>query len=184
MSKTLSIIIAVNDAQERDLSIPLSSINNQLGFDFRSLQLLLIDHGQFHLDDTRVFDLFGNLRIDYVETDTVQSWEAAFNTGLAKATGDYVMFMGPDGQLNETSVLQTFMTMADQHPDAEILSGLVLDQDMTKTRTAEYRIGRDLKTTRGRMISRRFIEKSQLRWVEMGAYSDELFSRIALQLAT
>lgn len=183
MAKRISIIIAVNDAREDDLAIPLSSINNQMGIDFRDVEVILVDNGQYRLRDVDQFRLFKNIDIRYENPDNVLSWEEAFEQGVAAATGDFVMFMGPDGLLNQTSVIQTFSTMADQHPDADVLTGLVLEQDMTRTRTTEYKVGRDFMTARGRWFKRSFLNQYRVHWQVSGKYSDEFYSRLVNSLS-
>lgn len=178
MNPHISIIITVNDAQEADLAIPLSSINNQLGIDFREVEVILVDGGRYRLENLEAFRLFKNIRINYESPDTVLSWEESFEWGLNVAHGDYVMFMGPDGLLNQTSVVQTFNTVAGQNPDADVLTGLVLEQDMTRSRQTEYTIGTDLTTVRGRWIKRSFLDQFKIHWEPVGEYSDELYSRL------
>lgn len=183
MAKRISIIIAVDDAREDDLAIPLSSINNQMGIDFRDVEVILVDNGQYRLRDVDQFRLFKNIDIHYENPNNVLSWEEAFEQGVAAATGDYVMFMGPDGLLNQTSVIQTFSTMADQNPAADVLTGLVLEQDMTRTRTTEYKVGRDFMTARGRWFKRNFLNQYHVHWQAVGKYSDEFYSRLVNSLS-
>ncbi|WP_203652272.1 glycosyltransferase family A protein [Secundilactobacillus yichangensis] len=178
MAKRISIIIAVNDAREADLAIPLSSINNQLGIDFRDVEVILVDNGQYRLQDVNQFRLFKNLDIHYENPQNVLSWEEAFQHGVESATGDYVMFMGPDGLLNQTSVIQTFGASVQGNPDADVLTGLVLEQDMTPTRTSQYKVGRDFMTARGRWFRRSFLTQYSVRWQKVGNYSDEFYSRL------
>lgn len=183
MTKRISIIVAVNDAREEDLMIPLSSINNQLGIDFRDVEVILVDNGQYRLRDVNQYWLLKNLDIRYENPDTVLSWEEAFEYGVKSASGDYVMFMGPDGLLNQTSVIQTFSITADQNPNADVLTGLVLEQDMTKTRTTQYKVGRDFMTARGRWFKRSFLSQYGIQWQAQGKYSDEMYSRLVNSLA-
>ncbi|GAX02832.1 glycosyl transferase [Secundilactobacillus pentosiphilus] len=183
MAKRISIIIAVNDAREDDLAIPLSSINNQMGIDFRDVEVILVDNGQYRLRDVNQFKLFKNIEVRYENPKNVLSWEEALEEGVSVATGDFVMFMGPDGLLNQTSVIQTFSTVADQNPTAEVLTGLVLEQDMTRTRITEYKVGRDFMTARGRWFKRSFLNQRSLHWQVSGKYSDELYSRLVNSLS-
>lgn len=183
MTKRISIIIAVNDAREDDLAIPLSSINNQLGIDFRDVEVILVDNGQYRLRDVDQFRLFKNLDIHYQNPDTVLSWEEAFELGVKTATGDFVMFMGPDGLLNQTSVIQTFSASVQANANADVLTGLVLEQDMTRTRTTEYKVGRDFMTARGRWFNCNFLNQYSIHWQDAGDYSDEFYSRLVNSLS-
>ncbi len=158
--------------------MPLSSINNQLGVDFRDIEIILVDGGRYRLTDLTAFRLFKNIRIDYQQPDNVLSWTESFEWGLSVAHGDYVMFMGPDGLLNQTSVIQTFNTTAEQNPDADVLTGLVLEQDITRSRQTEYTIGEELTTVRGRWLKRSFLNQFGLHWQDNGEYADELYSRL------
>ena len=163
MAKRLSIIIAVNDAREDDLAIPLSSINNQLGIDFRDVEVILVDNGQYRLRDINQFRLFKNLDIHYECPDTVLSWEEAFERGVQCSSAEYVMFMGPNGLLNQTSVVQSFSATADQNPNAEVLTGLVLEQNMTRDRANQFKVGSNFLTVRGRWFKRAFLNQCGLR---------------------
>jgi len=184
MTKRISIIIVVNSAREDDLVIPLSSINNQLGIDFRDVEVILVDNGQYRLRDVEQFQLFKNLNIRYENPDTVLSWEEAFEHGVQCATGEYVMFMGPSGLLNQTSVIQSFSSTADQNPNAEVLTGLILEQDIAKDRTTQFKVGNNYLTACGRWFSRTFLNQYGLHWRAVGKYSDDLYSRLVNTVAT
>ncbi|KRK72651.1 glycosyltransferase family A protein [Lacticaseibacillus nasuensis] len=177
MRHLISIILVANDAQEGDLSIPLSSINNQLGIDFRDLEVILIDNGQYRLRDPRAFAIFENINARYSQPKEELSWEDAFQLGMMQSDGEYLLFMGPDGLLNATSVLQTMLETVQKHPETEVVSGLVLEQERTRTRQVEYKVGRDRTSIRGRLVKREFLQKYQIGWHALGEYSDELFSR-------
>ncbi|WP_179394246.1 glycosyltransferase family 2 protein [Lacticaseibacillus absianus] len=183
MAHLISIICVVNDAQEETLAIPLSSINNQMGFEFDQLEVVLIDNGRYRLSDPGQFKLFSNLNIRYVDAEEVLAWEAAFNRGIDLSDGQYLLFMGPDGMLNQTSVLQSLTTAITAHPKAELLSGLVLAQDITRKRETVYKVGQDLTTMRGTCVKRDLLARTKQRWAVMPPYSDELFSRVLTQLA-
>ncbi|MFC6253139.1 glycosyltransferase family A protein [Secundilactobacillus hailunensis] len=184
MAKRISMIIAVNSAREDDLVIPLSSINNQLGIDFSNIEVILVDNGQYRLRDVEQFQLFKNLNIRYENPDTVLSWEEAFEHGVQCATGEYVMFMGPNGLLNQTSVIQSFSSTADQNPNAEVLTGLVLEQNIAKDRTTRFKVGNDFMSACGRWFKRTFLNQYGLHWRAVGRYSDELYSRLVNTVAT
>lgn len=185
MGKTVSLIISVDNAVESDLSIPLSSINNQLGCDFAEVEVLLIDNGNYKLKQPELFNIFRNLDIKYLKTSKALSWPDALQLGIQHATGKFVMLMGSNGQLNQLSTLQGFFEHAKQHPHADVLSGLIINQFFNDDLVPEYEVGRDYGTVRGRWISKAFLDKYQIEFhSEYAPYAEEYVTRLLNHFAS
>ncbi|WP_412989925.1 glycosyltransferase [Pediococcus siamensis] len=185
MEKRLSIIIAVNNAQEGDLSIPLSSINNQIGVDLSQIEVVLIDNGTYKLQRPETLKIFEKINLKYIRLERVLSWEAAFQAGIEAAKGKYIMFMGVDSQLNSADILQTYFYHSDQHPDADVLSGLVMVEKIREDLKADYEVGRDALTVRARWLQREFLRSFDIKFrQDFLPYAEEYFCRLLKQLAS
>ncbi|WP_179395647.1 glycosyltransferase family A protein [Lacticaseibacillus absianus] len=184
MDKLISIIIAADSATAADLSIPLSSLNNQLGIDFRQVEVILIDNGRYQLDDLEPLRLFNHLKFRYIKPARIWSWPAALQQGLMIATGQFVMFMGPNMQLNQIDVLQRFFTVARAHPEAQLLAGTLLTQQMAPTREVTYQVDETTRLLRGRWFNRALLMQAQIAFEPFGDYTEELVARLAEAAAT
>lgn len=184
MSKRISIILPVNNVEESDLSIPISSINNQIGIDFHDVELLLVDNGPYKLEHPELFDLFRNIDLRYLVTDQVLENNSAIQFGIDAAQGDYVTILAPNQQLHQAPTLQGYFTISDAHPDAKSINGIVTTQYFDKQRVAHYQVGRMVQSIAGRWLKRSFLQDNQIRFKdEFGFYAEEYVSRMVNQLA-
>lgn len=183
MSKTLSLIIAMESATVQDLVVPLSSVNNQLGVDFRQVEVLLIDNGRYQLEDLEPLRVFNRLKFRYIKPAKIWSWPVAFQQGLMLATGKFVAFMGPNMQFNSVDVLQQVFAGIKAHPDAQLFSGLLLKENMTAKRQFEYRVASTTHLLRGRFISRDLMMQSQLTFEDFGAYTEQFVGQLVEAVA-
>ncbi|WP_125705945.1 glycosyltransferase [Lacticaseibacillus daqingensis] len=183
MDKLLSIIVAADSATAEDLSIPLSSINNQLGIDFRQVEVILIDNGRYQLDSLEPLRLFNHLKFRYIKPAQIWAWEVALQQGLTMATGKFVLFMGPNMQLNQVDVLQRFFVAAQDNSAAQIIGGLLLTQQMTTTREVTYQVGSTTRRLCGRMLNRALLMRAQIAFEAYGDYTEELVARLAEAVA-
>ncbi|WP_390409525.1 glycosyltransferase family A protein [Lacticaseibacillus jixiensis] len=174
MSKTLSLIIAMQSATVQDLAVPLSSINNQLGVDFRQVEVLLIDNGRYQLEDLEPLRVFDRLKFRYIKPAKIWSWQTAFEQGLMLATGQYVAFLGPNMQFNSVDVLQQLFAAVKAHPEAQLISGLLLNETMQPDRKFTYEVTATTHLLRGRFIARTVMLQNQIHFEDFGAYT-ELF---------
>lgn len=184
MEKLLSIIIAVNNAQESDLSIPLSSINNQIGVDLNQVEVIVVDNGSYKLQQPDTLKIFSKLDLQYINLQRLLQWEDAFQAGVEAAKGKYVMFMGVDSQLNQSGILQTFFYHATQHPEADVLSGLVMVERINADLHQDYQVGRDQLTVRARWLRREFLRSYDIKFsAQFRPYAEEYVCRLIKQLA-
>jgi hypothetical protein len=185
MSKRISIILPVNNIEESDLSIPISSINNQIGIDFHDVELLLVDNGTYKLEHPEAFDLFRNVDLHYLVTDQVMENNGAIQFGIDAAQGDYVTVLTPNQQLHQAPTLQSYFALSDAHPDAESINGIVTTQYFDKQRVAHYQVGRMVQSIAGRWLKRDFLQNNHIRFQDdFGPYAEEYVSRLVNQLAT
>lgn len=185
MQKLISVIVTVDNAQESDLSIPLSSLNNQIGFDFSQLEVILVDNGAYKLRDASVFNLFANLTLKYLKVDQVMTTASAFQHGIDAATGDYVMLMSPNSQLNQSSIFQSFAVRAQEHRDADLISGLLMEQSINEQLQEQYKVGRNDQSIYARWFRRDFLAQNKIQFRDdFGGYANEYVCRLANQLAT
>ena len=90
---------------------------------------------------------------------------------------------GTSGLLNQTSVIQSFSSTADQNPNAEVLTGWFWNR-YRQDRTTQFKVGNNYLTACGRWFSRTFLNQYGLHWRAVGKYSDELYSRLVNTVAT
>lgn len=178
MNKALSLIIAVESADVEDLVVPLSSINNQLGVDFRQVEVLLIDNGRYQLDDLEPLRVFNHLKFRYIKPAKIWSWPTAFEQGILLATGAYVAFMGPNMQFNSIDVLQQFFATISAHPETQVVSGLLMRQQMDPNRTVSYRVEDTSHFLGGRFVSRALMMQNRIKFEDFGAYTESLAAQL------
>lgn len=173
MNKRVSLIIAMESASVHDLAVPLSSINNQLGVDFREIEVLLIDNGRYQLEDLEPLRVFNHLTFRYIKPAKIWSWANAFQQGVMLATGKYVAFLGPNFQFNAVDVLQQVLQTITAHPEAQLISGLLMRQEMNDDRSYAYKVESANHLLSGRFINRNLLMQSQIKFEDFGVYTEQ-----------
>lgn len=179
MEKKLSVILLVNNHSEKELSIPISSLNNQIGIDFSKIELLVIDNGMYKLQNLSLFDLFENIKANYVATNQAIHWQEALQLGVNLAQGEYTLFLAPNSQINGVGSLQSYLATIERNPGADVVSAMSLSQLATRNLATEYSIGQNPLTLSGRAYRRQFLLENQLALTEeFGEFSEEYFNRL------
>jgi len=107
MRKELSIIIPFCGQTVEDLAKPLGSINNQIGIDFKAVDIHLINDGgqPINLEKLKIFD---NLNLNYHELKVNQGAGMARQYGINHSEGEYIFFLDADDFLFLTDGLYRF----------------------------------------------------------------------------
>lgn len=89
------------------------------------------------------------------------------------------MFMGVNGQLNQTDVLQTLMHHIQTNPGADVLSPLTLEQAFSTKLEFDYKVGANDQTVRGRLFRRAFLVERQISFpVGVPEHAEEYFCEL------
>lgn len=113
--KFLSIIIPRYKETERDLFPLLSSINNQLGVDFSSIEVIICTDGGGGKElDSDYLSLFENIEFRQVRLSENGGPGIARQAGIDNAKGQYLMFCDADDILHSVGVLGAMMQKAEQ----------------------------------------------------------------------
>ncbi|MBQ9355668.1 MAG: glycosyltransferase family 2 protein [Prevotella sp.] len=122
----ISIIIPVYNV-EPYVRRCLESVMSQ-GDAGASLECIIVDDcgqdGSMSIVRQIIEDYEGPIRFTIATHEHNRGLSAARNTGLAKASGDYVMFIDSDDYLTDGS-MQYFIDMLGQHPGADMVMGNV-----------------------------------------------------------
>lgn len=122
----ISIIIPVYNV-EPYVRRCLESVMSQ-GDAGASLECIIVDDcgqdGSMSIVRQIIEDYEGPIRFTIASHEHNRGLSAARNTGLAKASGDYVMFIDSDDYLTDGS-MQYFIDMLGQHPGADMVMGNV-----------------------------------------------------------
>ncbi len=114
----LSIIIPQYNESEKIIFPLLSSIDNQLGIDFNELELLILNDCSNVILEKNFFKQFVNIKPQYIKLKKNIGLGMCRRKGLAKATGEYVMFCDADDMFYHSGVLGMFFNEIDtKHPD-------------------------------------------------------------------
>ena len=183
--KKVSIIIPFYGQTEQDLSVPLASINNQLGVDFDKIDVHLVNDGGDSIDIGR-FDIFSNLDLHYHELLENVGAGMARQYGIDHSESEYLMFMDSDDSFNGVESLYNFFDAAKQKHNPNIIEGkslILLDDSKTKFSYRFSNFGSN--GLFAHWFKRSYIEKLNLRFQpELRIFEDQYFVGIAKQLNT
>lgn len=179
MAIRLSIIIPIDNAPLSELTMPLASLNSQLGIDGKTVEVLLVDNGEFHLEDTAALHLFAQLHLRVLTTPKTCGHMGALAFGLTVAKGQYVMLLNANNQLYQPFTLQQLLGLLTQHPDTDLLGGTTLWQGQTSRRQPVYRAGQSLTSLAGWLIRRAALSSNAVTLSDdFGEFSEELAARL------
>ncbi|WP_054650108.1 glycosyltransferase family 2 protein [Lacticaseibacillus pantheris] len=186
MQKQVSIIVPFHGETEAQLGICLSSINNQIGIDFKQVEVILIGDGGLKVDDQDPFPYLANLDIKIYEYDVVKGPGFARSMGMFMATGKYFMFVDADDQLHYVGALLDFFN-AIKHGDHQVIIGRYInqirnDQGDFKYYTHGYN---DWNVAYAKWFNRDYLDSIKLSWSErLQVHEDTYFVSTACELAT
>ncbi|MDR2832658.1 MAG: glycosyltransferase family 2 protein [Streptococcaceae bacterium] len=104
--KKVAIIIPFKNEREEQLALGLSTINLQMGVDFKEIEVVLVNDGGQPIDLDK-FELFTNLSINYFEIENVGPGLAR-QYGIDHSDSEYIMFIDADDMLYHGSSLKEF----------------------------------------------------------------------------
>lgn len=125
--KKLSIIIPFKGQTEKELSIPLASINGQIGIDFSQLDVNLVNDGGPAIDISK-FEIFSNLTLHYHELEENVGPGLARQYGIDHSEGEYLMFMDSDDELHYAGALLDFFNLLKGTGDHPVIIGRFIEQ--------------------------------------------------------
>lgn len=114
--KVLSIIIPFYGQTEKQLAIPLGSINGQIGIDFSQIDVHLINDGGITIDNS-LFKIFDNLDIYLHNLPKNKGPGVARQFGIDNSVGEYLMFIDADDLLGGPGILRDFLKAIDGKRD-------------------------------------------------------------------
>ncbi|MFC4652465.1 glycosyltransferase family 2 protein [Lactococcus nasutitermitis] len=179
MVKTLSIIIPFYGQSEKELAIPLGSINSQVGIDFSKVDVHLVNDGGKAID-IEAFNLLSNLEIHYHELTKNMGPGLARQYGIDKSEGEYLMFIDADDSLTALSLYFIFQLLKNNNPQ------IVVSRFYTETKNGDnyFYTPSDIKDTGAiyaKWFSRKYLKKIGLRFsTELRFFEDSFFVGTAL----
>lgn len=186
MGKLLSVIIPHYAETPAELTPAFSSINNQVGIDWKQIEVILVnDANPDSVPPQKWLDVWHNLIIRTVVAETNAGPGVARQLGIDSAIGDYVMFIDADDCLHSVGVLGAFLQEINQkHPDLIATPWL---EEMRYPDGGYSYITHDNERTWmfGKAFRRRWLEGANIRMhPDLRVHEDSYFNALAFSLAS
>jgi glycosyltransferase involved in cell wall biosynthesis len=181
--KKCSIIIPFYGQTEEELVIPLSSINNQIGIDFSTLDVHLVNDGGPEVDVSR-FDILSHLEIHYHMIEN-SGPGLARQYGIDHSEGEYLMFMDSDDMLQFGGALQEFYNVEKYDRKYKMIIAKFIEQYMHADGNFRYKIysEHNWSAVYGKWFKRDYLESIDLRFhPDLRIFEDTYFVGLACQL--
>lgn len=186
MGKLLSVIIPHYAETPAELTPAFSSVNNQVGIDWKQIEVLLVnDANPDAIPPREWFDVWHNLHIRTVVAETNAGPGVARQLGIDNAIGDYVLFIDADDCLHSVGVLGAFLQEIDQkHPD--LITTPWLEEMLYPDGRYSYLTHDNERTWMfGKAFRRRWLEGANIRMhPELRVHEDSYFNALAFSLAS
>jgi glycosyltransferase involved in cell wall biosynthesis len=162
--KTLSVVVPYFKETPAKVMPLLSSLDGQVGIDFKKTEVLLVNDGTNNIFDTAFLSMFRNLDIRTVLLRENGGPGVARQAGLDEAKGEYVMFCDADDRLHSVGVLGAVFEAVSLHaPD--IVTGPWLEELAFEDGSYKYVTHQDEATwMHGKALRRRFVAESGVRF--------------------
>ena len=177
----LSIVIPYYHETPADVFPILSSLNNQVGIDYRRVEVLLVNDGADNVFDVAFLALFRNLNMRTIQLKENRGPGVARQAGLDAAKGEYVMFCDADDTLHSVAVLGVFMQELDAtRPD--ILTSPWLEEMLADGRYSYLTHEDEATWMHGKAFRVAFLRDNGLRFHEkLRIHEDSYFLGIAFE---
>ncbi|MDR2977609.1 MAG: glycosyltransferase family 2 protein [Streptococcaceae bacterium] len=183
--KKVSIIIPFKGQTEKDLAIVLGSINSQIGVDFSTFDVHLVNDGGDPIDMTK-FEIFANLELHYHVLPENVGAGLARQYGIDHTDSEYFMFLDSDDEFHFAGALLEFYNVVKYHGEHQMIVARYIE---------EYKVGNeyrylthsqhDWKSPVAKWFSRAYINSINLRFrPELRIFEDTYFVGLACQLST
>lgn len=185
MRKFLSIIIPRYKETEQELFLLLSSINGQIGVDFREIEVIVsTDGGGEDILSDNFIKLFENLQIKQVKSDVNVGPGITRQNGLDVALGDYVMFCDADDTLHNVGAIGGLIEAVEtEAPD--ILTSSWLEEIKLEDGSMRYFThANDNTWMHGKLLRRKFLQSRNIRFhPDFRVHEDTYLLSVAASLA-
>ncbi|WP_412989926.1 glycosyltransferase family 2 protein [Pediococcus siamensis] len=187
MEKLVSIVIPYYQDTAADLSVVLSSINNQVGIDFDQVEVILVNDGGTPIHGRELFSYFSHLSIRTYHYPKNQGAGYARMVGTEAAVGKYVMYMDADDQFHYVGALLDFFNVVKYHGDHQIIIGAFMEESHRPD--VGYRYYRheshDWKSAYAKWFSQDYLRQIQLTWrSDLRVFEDTYFVGVACECAS
>lgn len=181
--KMLSIVIPCYNETWQELCPLISSINNQIGIDHESIEIIYVNDGCPKMEratNELKHELF-TLQVKTVILDENVGPGMVRQRGLDEADGKYVMFCDADDVLHNVGVLQAFFRAIQEHNEPDIITSQWLEETANKQYVphedeATWHHGKLYKTSMLKSYGIKFHENLRV-------HEDSYFNAIAFEMA-
>ncbi|MDR0979243.1 MAG: glycosyltransferase [Lachnospiraceae bacterium] len=180
----ISIIIPQFNENEDTIFALLSSINNQLAISNDIEVIVVNDNSNIFLTDTFLHS-FPALRknIKYIKRNQNGGPGLARNSGIAVASGDYIMFCDSDDVLHNVGVLEAFLIEIENSNSDMIISSWLQEVEKDKKKIY-YQHLNEFTWLHGKMYKKRFLIDNDIKFdSDLRFHEDSYFNAIAVELA-
>ncbi|MDR2976344.1 MAG: glycosyltransferase family 2 protein [Streptococcaceae bacterium] len=184
--KKLSIIIPFKGLTEKELTPALSSLNGQIGIDFSTLDLHLINDGGPGIDISK-FDILSNLNVTYHELALNVGPGMARQYGIDHSDGEYILFIDSDDELHYTGALLDFYNVLKESGDHQLIIGRYIQQQKNSDGDFRYFVHdeSDTKAVYAKMYKRSYLESLGLSFhPKLRLFEDNYFVGLACECAS
>lgn len=186
MQKLLTIVIPYYKETKEEISPLLSSINNQLGIDFKLIDILLVNDGSNHMYKKDFFKSFHNLEISVLSLKKNVGPGLARQAGLDKTKSKYVMFCDADDILHNVGVIGTLLQEAVLE-DTDLLISPWLEENYIEESQAYMYVNHENEMTwmHGKIFKVGFLKKYNIRFHDqLRVHEDSYFLSLVNALAS
>lgn len=180
-AKKLSIVIPYFK-ESMDVVYPLlSSINTQLGIDFSTIEVLLVNDGAGNKFSDDFISQFKNISIQTVMLDENGGPGVARQAGLDQACGEYVMFCDADDTLFSVCSLKQFFDEMQFNPD--VISSKWLEEQYINGNFIYVDHDQDATWMHGKVLRREFLIENGISFDhELRVHEDSYFLMMVFEL--
>ncbi|WP_412989115.1 glycosyltransferase family 2 protein [Pediococcus siamensis] len=182
---TVSIIIPFYNEDEYQLAIALSSINSQIGIDFKEVEVILIGDGGKELANVADFKMFHHLNIRYRYFENSGGAGVARQRGMDMANGRYYMFVDADDEFYYDGALIEFFN-AVKDSDHEVIVAKYIEQGRNPDGSYFYLHNNPVwSAAYAKWFNRDYVKRMGLHWLsDVRIFEDVYFCAMAVELAS
>lgn len=185
MNKILSIIIPRFKETKQDIFPLLSSINNQIGIDFSSIEVIIsTDGGGGDIFDKEFLNLFKFKTTQIINKKDNVGPGITRQYGLNIAKGEYVMFCDADDILYSVSVINDLVTECEKTKSDVMISSWI--EEIIDNENNHTYLNHEMENTwmHGKIIRRQFLIDNNIKFHnDLKIHEDSYFLALAQSFA-
>jgi len=173
----ISLVVPSYNTPEKVAKVLFDSIAKQKDFDFRELEIVVVDDGSNTPLGSNFFDNYDNLNILYIMSETNVGVGLARQIGINNAHGEYILFADIDDEFYNEEVFARWLLSIEKNPETDFFVSTFIEEVGRDKKNNEVVIPHTNDGTwmHGKLYKKSFLKEKEIYFHPELRYAEDTF---------